>query len=300
MFRKMSVIEPIMLTGAHMERLKAYTQEIVIYRDIPADNAEIIRRIGDADCVMLRYTTKIDREVLEACPTVRYIGMCCSLYAPENANVDILTANKLGITVTGVRDYGDEGVPEYVISELVRFLHGFGGSPMWREQPAELTGIPVGVLGLGTSGALVAKALAFFGAEVSYYSRTRKPELEEGGGFRYRPLDELLQSVDILLCCLNKNAILLHDREFGLFGNGKILMNTSIGPAYDVPALAKWLENPANHAFSDLALSLDPEGILPEAPNVHIAGKSSGMTSLAVVRLGEKVIANIEGFFAKA
>ena len=75
---------------------------------------------------MLSYTSRINRFVLERCPNIRYIGMCCSLYSPESANVDIRYAEEHGITVTGIRDYGDEGVVEYVLSELVRCLHGFG------------------------------------------------------------------------------------------------------------------------------------------------------------------------------
>jgi 2-oxoglutarate ferredoxin oxidoreductase subunit gamma len=52
--------------------------------------------------------------VLDACPNIRYIGMCCTLYNPESSNVDVIEARKRGITVLGVKDYGDEGVVEYV------------------------------------------------------------------------------------------------------------------------------------------------------------------------------------------
>ena len=45
--------------------------------------------------------------------------------------------NERGITVTGIRDYGDEGVIEYVVSELVRCLHGFGQKP-WKGFPGRL------------------------------------------------------------------------------------------------------------------------------------------------------------------
>ena len=295
MFQKMVAIEPTSMVDEHMERLRKYAREFVEYDDIPVGDEEIIRRIGDADAVLLRHNTHIGESVLRACPNVRYIGMCCSLYAPENANVDILTAKELGIVVKGIRDYGDEGVPEYVISELVRFLHGFGDSPMWRDQPLELTGIPVGIVGLGTTGIMIARALRFFGADVHYYSRSRKPE-QEAGGLSYLPLDELLQKVDILCCCLNKNVILLGEREFELFGSGKILMNTSIGPSHEIAALEKWLRNPENHVFCDMDRGIDPTGALLSLPNVHCTNKSAGMTSLASYRLGEKALENIEAF----
>ncbi len=136
MFNKLVAIEPVLLVPAAEEKLRDYAREVVLFADIPGDDAEIIRRIGDADAVLLRYTTRIGEAVLDACPGIRYIGLCCSLYSEESANVDIRAARARGMTVTGIRDYGDQGVVEYVISELVRYLHGYGGK-RWQELPVE-------------------------------------------------------------------------------------------------------------------------------------------------------------------
>ncbi|MBS5636688.1 MAG: dihydrofolate reductase, partial [Bacteroides sp.] len=142
------------------------------------------------DAVLLSYTSRINRYVLECCPNVKYIGMCCSLYSPESANVDIRYANERGITVTGIRDYGDEGVVEYVVSELVRCLHGFG-QESWEELPREITGLKVGIVGLGKSGGMIADALKFFGADISYYARSEK-EAATAKGYCFLPLEKLL------------------------------------------------------------------------------------------------------------
>ena len=61
---------------------------------------------------------------------------------------------------------------EYVLHELTGLLHGFG-MPMLQDEPVEITGLKVGIVGLGVSGKMIADALAFMGAEVSYYSRSR-------------------------------------------------------------------------------------------------------------------------------
>jgi lactate dehydrogenase-like 2-hydroxyacid dehydrogenase len=298
MFRKLVSIEPPRLPQVTLYKLRQYANEVIIHRDIPVNNAEIIRRIGDADAVLLSYSSKIDREVLENCPGITYIGMCCSLYSPESANVDIRAANSMGITVSGVRDYGDEGVAEYAISELARLLHGFGGGPMWKDQPIELTGIDAGILGMGTTGQIVAKTLHFFGAHISYFSRTRKPELEIEKGYTYLPLDELLKKAEILCTCLNKNVILLGEREFELFGNGKILMNISIGPSFEIPALKGWIEKGGNYALSDSNAGLGNDAVLLSMNGVISAGanNTAGMTKQAQHRLGQKVIENIEAF----
>ena len=137
MFKKLVAIEPVSLVEEAEKELHQYAEEVVMYDDVPADDDEIIRRIGDADGVLLSYTSKINSYVFEHCPAVRYVGMCCSLYSKESANVDIAWAEEHGVTVKGIRDYGDRGVVEYVVCELVRFLHGYD-RPMWKEMPVEI------------------------------------------------------------------------------------------------------------------------------------------------------------------
>ncbi|SHH54638.1 Lactate dehydrogenase [Anaerosphaera aminiphila DSM 21120] len=271
MFKKIVAIEPISLVKSAEEKLHSYADEVVLYEDMPRDDAEIIERIGDADGVLLSYTSSIGREVLEKSSNIKYIGMCCSLYSPESANVDILTANKKGIAVTGIRDYGDEGVVEYVLSELIRYLHGFGNK-QWKELPLELTDLKVGVVGLGTTGAMISRGLMAMGADLYYFSRTRKSE-EEEKGIKYLPLNELLSKVDVMITCLNKNVILINEEEFKIFGNGKIMFNTSIGPSHDVSALKKWLESGDNEFFCDSEGALGDDRLLNN-PHVNCMGTS--------------------------
>lgn len=297
MFKKLVAIEPVSLVDSAVQKLHDHAETVVLYDDVPADNAEIIRRIADADAVLVSYTSSIDAEVIAACPHIRYIGMCCSLYSPESANVDILAANERGIVVTGIRDYGDPGVVEYVVSELVRYLHGFGDK-QWKALPVELTDLRVGIVGLGTTGILIADGLRAFGADLCYYSRTRKPD-EEAKGIRYLELNELLSRVDVVCLCLNKNVILLRDEQFAALGNGKIIFNTSIGPAHDPVALQNWLAHGDNEFFCDTAAAIgDPSGKLLADPHVNCMNLSAGRTAQAFERLSVKVLDNIEGFWA--
>ena len=133
MFEKIVVVDSTGLNTWGVERLKTLGKEVVFYTGIPETDEETVNRIGDADCVLVSYNTQIRRNVIEACPNIKYIGMCCTLYSESSANVDIAAARERGITVLGIRDYGDEGVVEYVISELVRLLHGFGGK-QWKHK----------------------------------------------------------------------------------------------------------------------------------------------------------------------
>ncbi|MDE5701120.1 MAG: dihydrofolate reductase, partial [Bacteroides sp.] len=230
--------------------------------------------------------------VLERCTDVKYIGMCCSLYSPESANVDIRYANERGIVVTGIRDYGDEGVVEYVVSELVRCLHGFGQQP-WYGMAREITGLKVGVVGLGKSGGMIADALKFFGADIVYFARSEKPEAA-AKGYRFLPLDMLLAQSEVVFWCLNKNTVLLHEAEFGQLGNKKILFNTGLSPAWDEQAFVKWLEGD-NLCFCDTVGALGGEHLLSQ-PHVRCMQVSTGRTRQAFDRLSEKVLTNIKEY----
>lgn len=292
MFRKLVAIEPVSLIPSAEKELRLYANEVVMYPDVPAGDEEIVARIGDADAVLLSYTSQINRSVLERCTDVKYIGMCCSLYSPESANVDIRYANERGIVVTGIRDYGDEGVVEYVVSELVRCLHGFEQQP-WDGMAREITGLKVGVVGLGKSGGMIADALKFFGADIVYFARSEKPEAA-AKGYRFLPLDMLLAQSEVVFCCLNKNTVLLHEAEFGQLGNKKILFNTGLSPAWDEQAFVKWLEGD-NLCFCDTVGALGGEHLLNQ-PHVRCMQVSTGRTRQAFDRLSEKVLANIKEY----
>ncbi len=292
MFERLVAIEPVSLIPAAQEELRQYAKEVVLYEDIPGSEDEIAERIGDADGVLVSYTSQISRKVLEKCPNVRYVGMCCSLYSESSANVDIAYARERGIQVLGIRDYGDRGVVEYVLYQLIRILHGFD-FPMWQKEPLELTKLSVGIIGLGVSGSMVADALQMMGAQVSYYSRTRKPE-KEAAGIEYLSLNELLSQNQVIITCLNKNVILLHEEQFQCLGNKKILMSTSIGTASDRQALAKWLDCKDNLYCCDTEAAIgDPSGELIKMENVICMKTSVGRTRQAFELLSKKVLDNI-------
>ena len=97
MFNKLVAIEPVSLIPSAEEALHQYAKEVVLYRDIPASDDQIVQRIGDADAALLSYTSRMGKNVIERCPNIRYIGMCCSLYSEESANVDIAYARTRGI-----------------------------------------------------------------------------------------------------------------------------------------------------------------------------------------------------------
>lgn len=292
-FSKIVSVDGTGLVPEIREKLRCIAAEAVFYEDYPKSNLEIINRIGNADCVLVSWNTPIDREVIESCKNIKYIGMCCSLIDERSANVDIAAAREHGITVLGVRDYGDEGVIEFILSELVRLLKGTG-LHQWKQADLELTGQSLGIIGMGTLGTMLAKAAMFFGMKVFYYSRTRKQEIEALGVI-YLELDELLSQASIISTHLPRNTAILKDK-LRLLGDGKILINTSLGPTFDVQEFSQWIQAPGNYAiFDGDALGRHRDQLI-KYPRVIYTEKVVGWTEQARHRLSEKVLTNINSF----
>ena len=297
-FQKITLIDSCGLTSPVMEQITLLSKEqVVIYNDFPDTDTEILKRIGDSDCVLVSWRTKVNADVIQASPNLKYIGMCCSLYDEKSANVDILQARKQGIVVKGVRDYGDDGTLEFIFAELIYLLKGLGAQS-WQAENRELRGKTMGIIGMGTLGTKVARTAKHFGMKVFYFNRSRKPDLESEG-FNYLPLNDLLETCDIISTHLPKNSNVLGLEEFRHKKPNSILVNTSIGLTFDKEAFLDWISgDPTSFAI------FDGPGIgayseeFSKYPNIVISGPSSGFTLEAQSRLSEKVLANVCDFLA--
>lgn len=294
-FNRIVCVDKTKLLPEAIKELGNYSKKPVeSYDDYPKSKAETLKRIGDAEAVLVSWHTPIDEEIISNCPQLKYIGMCCSLYDDESANVAVTFAREKGITVTGIRDYGDPGVVEFVIAELVRLLHGAAGL-QWKAKPRELTGQKIGIIGLGVTGQLLTECLLPFGADLYYYSRTRKKDWEERG-VKYLPLSELLQEVEIISLHLPKNTSVLGEEEFQKFGDGKVLINTSLGLPFEEEAFRNWIKTTGNFAIFDADGKKELDKETEDLLNVITWEKSAGWSSTTEQRLSEKVLKNLREY----
>ncbi len=294
-FNKIVCVDRTKLRTWAVEELQEYSErEIVEHNDYPESDAEVIKRIGDAEAVLVSWKTQINKEIIQNCPNLKYIGMACSLYDSASANVAVDFARQKGITVKGIKDYGDPGVIEFIISELIRLLHGFG-QKQWKEMPLELTNRKIGIIGLGTTGQMLAKCLLPFGADLYYFSRRRKIQWEEKG-VEFLPIHKLLETVDVISFHLPRNTRIIKEDEFEHLGNGKILINTSLGLPFDKVGFKKWVRQKGNFAIFDR----DGKAELPEEllslKNIIASEKSAGWSAETHERLSRKVVDNLKKF----
>lgn len=295
MFNQIVILDYTGMQGFAIERLQTLSvNKIKAFNDIPKDDEEILGRIGDADALFVSWNTPVNEAVLKRCVQLKYIGMCCSLIDEDSANVDVRYARSKGIEVRGVRDYGDEGVAEFIVSELIQLLKGLG-SHQWLSEPVELTKRKVGIIGLGITGLMTAQRLQAFGADLYYYSRSIKEEAKQYG-IRYLPLNELLKTCDVISFHLPRNTKVLDESHFKMFGNSKILVNTSLGLPFCKNAFQKWLLKTNNYAIFDaVAFGKDKEQLM-RYNNLIYTENTSGWTKEAKERLSYKVIENIEAY----
>ncbi|MCT4586209.1 MAG: dihydrofolate reductase [Carboxylicivirga sp.] len=298
LFEQIVILDYTGLQGFAIEKLQLLSHNAIkAFNDVPENDEEIIRRISEADCVFVSWNTPVNAHVISRCEHLKYIGMCCSLIDEDSANVDVRFARSRGIEVKGIRDYGDEGVSEFIVAELILLLKGLG-QHQWQSEPVELGNRKIGIIGMGTTGLMTARALQAFGAEVNYYSRSRKSEAEIQG-IRYLPLDELLKECEIISFHLPRHTKVLEPLHFDILGNNKILINTSLGLTFDKEAFVKWLSRNGNYAIFDAcAFGVFKEELIQNDKLIY-SSLTSGWTREAKERLSHKVLENVTEYAAQ-
>ncbi len=207
--------------------------EVTVYdRTAPKD---VIARIGDAPIVITNKTV-ITREIFEACPAIRYVGVLATGYNV----VDIAAAKERGIIVTNVPAYSTQAVAQFTMALLLEICHHVGRHSdsvhagkwsacqdfaYWDYPLIELAGKTIGIIGYGRIGQATAKAAQALGMKVIAYSR-------HGQGEPYVPLEELYARADVisLHCPLTaENTGMINRETLAKMKDGVILLNTARG-----------------------------------------------------------------------
>lgn len=273
------------ITGT-IERFQTYSQKSIrLYPNEPASEAAYIERSKNADCLLVSWSAVLTGKIISACHQLEYIGLAATLYTGQGANIDLETASAKNITVKGVSDYGDVGVVEFVLSEIIRHIKN-------GDTNTELGSQKIGIIGLGTTGSQVARALKYFGANVFYYSRNRTAQTDSMD-IGYLPIDELLRTVDIISIHVPRNTIVLTEKELALFTHDRVMLNTSVGLPVEKHAMQNWLLDPTNRLIADS----DGIGYLSdraaEFGNIRLYPLYTGFTKEAQERLIDRVERNI-------
>ena len=234
---------------------------------------ETAANIGDADVVLCNKVL-ITKEVMDACPNLKYVG----LFATGYNNVDVAYAAEKGITVCNAGQYSTNAVAQHVFAYIldrysrIRDYDIAVKNGEWERSPAfsyfpiptaELAGQTLAIVGYGSIGRRVAEIGAAFGMNIVVSTRTK-------------PQDCPYEVTDVLTAAKKADVITFHcpltEQTKGLVNSGLLgvmkptatLINTSRGPVVNEADLAEALNSGRiAAAYVDV---LEKEPMSPDTP----------------------------------
>lgn len=214
---------------------------------------ELVDRIRDKRALICLLTDRIDREIIEAAPSLRVIANIAVGYN----NIDVECARGRGIVVTNTPDVLTEAVADFtwglILAVTRRIVEGDrvvrrGAWTGWALDfmlGSELRGKQLGVIGMGRIGQAVAARAPAFGMTVATASeRALKVQGRPSGPMpkmAQMSFDELITSSHVLTLHVPLTAETTHlidARVLARMRRSAYLVNTSRGPVVDEAALA--------------------------------------------------------------
>jgi len=238
-------------------------------------------------------------------------------------NVDLDTAQRLGLTVARVPVYSPHAVAEHTLALILalnRRIHRAynrvreGNFAIDGLLGFDLHGKTVGVVGTGRIGEIMAKICLGIGCEVLAHDLKPNPACEQIG-VQYATLDDLVARSDILTlhCPLTPDTHhLISADTVAKMKPGVMLVNTSRGGLIDAPAVIDGLksgrigsvaldvyEEEGDVFFEDLSGEVLQDDVLARLltfPNVLITSHQAFFTQEAMQKIAETTLANATGF----
>ncbi|KAK3219840.1 hypothetical protein Dsin_013810 [Dipteronia sinensis] len=194
-------------------------------------------------------TAGADAELIENLPKLEIV----SSFSVGLDKIDLAKCREKGIRVTNTPDVLTEDVADLAIGLILAVLRRlcesdrYVRSGKWKKGDYKLTtkftGKSVGIIGLGRIGLAIAKRAEAFSCPISYYTRTKKSDVN----YTYYPsVIELASNCQILIvaCPLTEQTRHIINREvIDALGPKGVLINIGRGPHVDehelVPALVE-------------------------------------------------------------
>lgn len=236
----------------------------------PEETAE---NIGDADIVLCNKVL-ITREVMDACPNIKYIG----LFATGYNNVDIACAAEKGIVVCNAGQYSTNAVAQqtfaYILDHFsrIRDYDSAVKAGEWERSPAfsyfpiptsELAGRTLSIVGYGSIGRKSAEIGHAFGMNIVVSTRTVPADCP----YEVTDIFTAAEKADVLTfhCPLTEQTKGIVSRELlSHMKSSAMLINTARGGIVCEADLAEAL-NTGKIAAAYLDV-LDKEPMSPDTP----------------------------------
>jgi len=241
---------------------------------LSVDDPNIKSNLTSVDCICTKgFVKKIDKEIIDSIPNLRYIGVLATGYG----KIDAEYAAAKGVVVTNVPGYATNAVAELVFGVILERLRDLsraknqaaGGnySESTFFNTSEIKGKKFGIIGLGRIGSRVAEIALGFGAEVFYFDRNRKKEIENKGA-KFSDLERLVSTCDFIAIhlVLNKETEnIINSSLIQKIRSRTVIVNLAPNELVDLKALEERL------AMGDITYILDHSDELSQEQAVKLS-----------------------------
>jgi D-3-phosphoglycerate dehydrogenase / 2-oxoglutarate reductase len=271
---------------------------------------EVLQAIRDADALIVRSTTRVDAELMQAAPGLKVIARA----GAQLNNVDLDTATRLGIMVINAPTANITAVAEHTFAMLLALARQIpqsvqavqrGEWPRHETLGFQLSGKLLGIVGFGRLGREVALRAQAFGMKVLAYDPYVDLAAARAQGVEIVNLDELLQRADIVslhTAYTPQTHHLMDASAFQQMKPGGVFINVTHAGLMDESALLNALENGQLSGAAIDTLAVEPPPMdhpLLHHPRViatpHLNQNTVESQSTTSVQVVEDVLAALRG-----
>ena len=271
--------------------------------------SHLLDLLSDAEGLVVRSGTKVDRELMDAAPRLRVVGRA----GVGVDNIDIDEATRRGILVANAPLANSVSAAEHAFGLMLAQARNIARADAtiragrWDRaafRGVELDGKTLGLVGMGRIGTLVAGRALAFGMSVLAYDPYITADQARQAGAELRDLDSLLAESDFISLHLPRTPEtenLLDAVAFGKVKPGVRIVNASRGGIIDEEALAEAIRSGqvAGAALDVFATEPLVGGPLVELPQVvltpHLGASTAEAQDKAGLHVAESVAAGLMG-----
>ncbi len=210
--------------------------------------SQIIKILPDYHGVILRSKIKIDKELLDACEKLEFIGRV----GAGLENIDVAYAKSLGIRCFNSPEGNRDAVGEHALGMLLCLLNKINIADsqirqgIWSREPnrgVEIKGKTVGIIGYGNTGRAFARRLSGFFCNVIAYDKYK--EFFSDDYVVEVTLKELHAKADIVsihVPLTDETKYMIDDAFINKFRKNIYLINTARGKVVKTTDLVKNLQ----------------------------------------------------------
>ena len=271
---------------------------------------ELVNKSNDCDGILSSITDNINANIISKFSSKIKI---ISNFAVGFGNIDVEAAKKRKIIVTNTPDVLTDATAEIAILVLLgaarRAKEGidFARKKSWKWSSdflvgKQLTGMRLGILGMGRIGRAVADRARAFGMKIHYYNRSKLEKNLEKDAVYHHTLESLLSVSDFfsINCPSTKETKhIINRKTIKYFPNGAVVSNSARGDMIDDDAMVEALKNGKIFSLGLDVYNGEPN-IHPEylsLPNVFVLPHLGSSTIKTRTDMGNLAINNIEEFF---